>query len=109
MYTPSFLEIFLAWCAVVFWSSWLRARVPDGALDRVLAALPWVTGAVVLLGQLGAMTSLMQASPSDASGAPLGVVRESSLASSAVVLVALVVELGITALVWRRRRDGSDG
>ena len=93
-YTPAFTEIFVAWVAVVGWSAWLRPRAPEGAGDTVLAVLPWLTGATVMIGQAVAVVGLMGQTPSGGTAVGPSLIRVASFASAGVVVLALLVELG---------------
>ncbi|MEQ1501212.1 MAG: hypothetical protein ABMB14_03235 [Myxococcota bacterium] len=92
MYTPSFLEIFLAYALVVVWARWLRDRTP---IPAFVAAIPWLAGAAVLAGQLAGVSGVLQESTGAAplAGSAVSIGRWGSLA---VVGVSLVVELGLT-------------
>lgn len=102
MYTPAFLEIFLGWCGVVLWATWLRPRVPEGLADRAVAAIPWATGVSVLAGQLAGFMGLMQQTAGEASGGAMALIRAGSIGSTGVIAIALLTEAGLTILWFVR-------
>ena len=98
MYTPAFLEIFVGLVIVFLWATWLRRRPTPVA---VVAALPWVAGVAVMLGQMTAAWAIAMQMGGLADPAP---VRYARWGSFGVVLGCLLVELGLTAWVFLRAR-----
>lgn len=98
MYVPSFLEIFLAFAALTLWSTWARRDHPAA---RVVRALPWVVGVVVVGAQLVAGYVLLTA----ATGGPavFATVEVVRSVSALVVLGGGVLALGLTVVKLRRR------
>lgn len=90
MYSPAFLEIFVGFVVVAAWAWWLgRRSVPR----VVVAALPWVAGTAVVLGQAAAFYAIALAM-TGASDVPL--VRYARWGSFTVVAGCLAVEAALT-------------
>lgn len=99
-YTPAFFEVFLALVVVILWARWLQ----DRPVPRVVVAmLPWVAGAAVVVGQLLALWGLVASSAGD--GTMDLPVRWGRWGSAGVVVLCLVTELALTA--WSFTRRGS--
>lgn len=98
MYTPAFLEIFVALVVMVLWATWLDRRGATPA--RVVGALPWVGGAAVLLGLVVATYAIV----TEVGGAvDAGLVRLARWGSLGVVGGCLLVEATLTAR-WLAQR-----